>query len=70
MQTKRKEHLMNYLNKKSINEINVKNKTVFLRCDLNVPLDSGLNITDTKKIDESLKTIKYLIENKDLKSVV
>ena len=40
---------MNYLNKKSITEINVKNKTVFLRCDLNVPLDSGLNITDTKK---------------------
>lgn len=54
---------MNYLNKKSITEINVKNKTVFLRCDLNVPLDSGLNITDTKKIDESLKTIKYLIKN-------
>ena len=54
---------MNYLNKKSITDINVKNKTVFLRCDLNVPLDSKLNIIDTKKIDESLKTIKYLIEN-------
>lgn len=54
---------MNYLNKKSITDINVNNKTVFLRCDLNVPLDSKLNIIDTKKIDESLKTIKYLIEN-------
>ena len=54
---------MNYLNKKSIADINIKNKTVFLRCDLNVPLDSELNIIDTKKIDESLKTIKYLIEN-------
>ena len=54
---------MNYLNKKSITDINVKNRTVFLRCDLNVPLDSKLNIIDTKKIDESLKTIKYLIEN-------
>lgn len=54
---------MNYSNKKSITDIPIKNKTVFLRCDLNVPLDSKLNIVDTKKIDESLKTINYLIEN-------
>ena len=54
---------MNYLSKKSITDVSIKNKTVFLRCDLNVPLDSELNIVDTKKIDESLKTINYLIEN-------
>ena len=55
---------MNYLNKKSIEDINVENKKVLVRCDFNVPLDENKNITDTKRIDESLKTIKYLIDHK------
>ncbi len=53
---------MNYLNKKSVKEIDVSGKTVFLRCDFNVPFDEKGNITDTKRIDESMKTINYLIE--------
>ena len=54
---------MDYLNKKTVRDIDVKGKRVFLRCDFNVPFDEKGNITDTKRIDESLKTIKYLIDN-------
>ena len=54
---------MDYLNKKTVKDIDVKEKKVFLRCDFNVPFDDKGNITDTKRIDESLKTIKYLIEH-------
>lgn len=54
---------MDYLNKKTVKDIDVKGKRVFLRCDFNVPFDENGNITDTKRIDESLKTIKYLIDN-------
>ena len=55
---------MDYLDKKSIRDIEVREKTVFLRCDFNVPLDPNGNITDTRRIDESMKTIKYLVDNK------
>ena len=34
------------LNKKSVDDINVKGKKVLVRCDFNVPLDADLNITD------------------------
>ncbi len=46
---------------KTLKDIDVKNKTVLLRCDLNVPIKNG-NIVDDTRIDKSLKTIKYLIE--------
>lgn len=55
---------MDYLDKKSVRDIDIREKTVFLRCDFNVPLDPNGNITDTRRIDESLKTIKYLVDNK------
>ncbi len=48
-------------NKKSIEDINVSNKRVLVRCDFNVPLDENQNITDAKRIVESLPTIKYLL---------
>ncbi len=53
---------MNYLNKLTIKDIDVENKRVFLRCDFNVPFDGQGNITDTRRIDESLKSIRYLLE--------
>ncbi len=51
------------LNKKSVEDIQVKGKKVLVRCDFNVPLDDERNITDETRIDGALPTIKYLIEN-------
>lgn len=53
------------LNKKTVKDIDVTSKRVLVRCDFNVPLDKETGeITSDKRIVESLKTIKYLIENK------
>ncbi len=52
---------MDYLNKKTIEDIDVNGKKVLVRCDFNVPFDDDGNISDHKRIDESLKTIKYLL---------
>ena len=49
------------LNKKSVDDINVKGKKVLVRCDFNVPLDSDLNITDENRLVAALPTIKKLI---------
>ncbi len=48
------------MNKKTIEDIDVKGKRVFVRCDFNVPLDENGNITNDNRIKGALKTIKYL----------
>ena len=48
------------LNKKSIDDINVKGKRVLVRCDFNVPLQDG-KITDENRLVAALPTIKKLI---------
>ncbi len=53
---------MNALNKKTIEDIDVKGKRVLARCDFNVPLKDGV-ITNDKRIVAALPTIKYLMEN-------
>ena len=54
---------MNYLNKKTVEDIDVAGKRVLVRCDFNVPFDAEGNIADPKRIDEALKTIKYLVSH-------
>ena len=52
---------MEALNKKTIEDIDVKGKRVLARCDFNVPLMDG-EITNDKRIVAALPTIKYLME--------
>lgn len=51
------------MNKKTVRDIDLKNKKVLVRCDFNVPLDENFNITDNRRIVGALPTIKYLLEN-------
>lgn len=52
---------MNALNKKSVEDLDVKGKRVLVRCDFNVPQKDG-EITNDKRIVAALPTIKYLME--------
>lgn len=51
------------MNKKTIKDIDLKEKKVLVRCDFNVPMDEERNITDNTRIVAALPTIKYLIDN-------
>ena len=53
---------MNYLNKKTVEDIDVAGKRVLVRCDFNVPMKDGV-ITDTKRIVGALPTVKYLADH-------
>ena len=50
------------MNKKTVKDIDLKGKKVFVRCDFNVPMDEHQNITDNTRIVAALPTIKYLLE--------
>jgi len=46
----------------TIKDIDIKNKTLVIRCDFNVPIKNGV-ITDDTRIVKSLDTIKYALKN-------
>ncbi len=50
------------LNKKTVEDLNVKGKNVLVRCDFNVPLQNGV-ITDENRIVAALPTIKKLMQD-------
>ena len=51
------------MSKVTIEDLNVENKKVFVRCDFNVPLDENKVITDNTRIVAALPTIKYLLDH-------
>ena len=55
---------MDYSKKKTVEDIDVAGKRVLVRCDFNVPFDAEGNISDPKRINEAMKTIKYLVDHK------
>lgn len=47
---------------RSISHLNLQNKKVFIRADLNVPIDGSI-ISSTSRIDASIPTIQYALDN-------
>ena len=51
------------MSKKTVRDIDLKDKKVLVRCDFNVPMDENKKITDNTRIVAAIPTIKYLLEN-------
>ena len=50
------------LDKKTLEDIDVKGKKVLVRCDFNVPMNEEGEITDDTRVKSSLPTIEYLLK--------
>jgi len=50
------------MNKKTVTDVDLKGKRVLMRADFNVPLDADRNITDDRRIEAAMPTIKYILE--------
>ena len=51
------------MSKKTVKDIDLKDKKVLVRCDFNVPMDENKKITDNTRIVAAIPTIKYLLES-------
>ena len=51
------------MSKLTLKDIDLKNKTVLVRADFNVPQDANLNITDDARIRATIPTLKYILEH-------
>jgi len=58
------------MKKLTVRDIDLKAKKVIVRCDFNVPLDEQLNITDDNRIQASLPTINYILQQKPSKLIL
>ena len=50
------------MNKKTIKNVDLKGKKVFCRVDYNVPFDENMNITNDNRIQATVPTVTYLLE--------
>jgi phosphoglycerate kinase len=51
------------MDKLTVRGVDLKGKTVLMRADFNVPLDTALKITDDIRIRATIPTIKYILQN-------
>ncbi|MDR2789672.1 MAG: phosphoglycerate kinase [Campylobacteraceae bacterium] len=48
---------------KSIRDLNIEGKKIFIRCDFNVPMDEFSNIADDRRIRSAIPTVKYCLDH-------
>jgi phosphoglycerate kinase len=48
---------------RSIRDLDIAGKKVFIRCDFNVPLDEFANITDDRRVRSAIPTIRYCLDH-------
>lgn len=58
------------MEKLTIKDVSFDGKNVLVRCDFNVPQDEDLNITDDRRIQSSLPTIKYILAQNPKKIIL
>jgi phosphoglycerate kinase len=56
--------------KMALKDVDLKDKTVLVRADFNVPQDANLNITDDTRIRATLPTIKFILQNNARKIIL